>query len=40
MRIDEKFKQKVGEKYAQVSLDLLLAEAIRRTHQGEDTTPL
>lgn len=30
--IDPKFKAKVGDKYEQVSLDLLLAEAIRRTH--------
>ena len=32
MLIDEEFKQKVGDKYAQVSLDLLLAEVIRRNH--------
>ena len=30
--IDPKFKAKVGDKYEQVSLYLLLAEAIRRTH--------
>lgn len=32
MLVDQKFRDIVGSKYAQVSLDLLLAEAIRRTH--------
>jgi ribose-phosphate pyrophosphokinase len=30
--IDPSFRAKVGAKFEQVSLDLLLAEAIRRTH--------
>ena len=32
MVVSPDFKQKVGDKFSQVSLDLLLAEAIRRTH--------
>ena len=40
MLLSDEFRAKVGNKYQQVSLDLLLAEVIRRTHQMEDTTPL
>lgn len=40
MSLDPEFKAKVGDKHAQVSLDLLLAEAIRRSHQNEDSIPL
>ncbi len=32
MQVTEEFKNKVGNKHVSVSLDLLLAEAIRRTH--------
>ena len=35
MPLDPEFKRKVGAKHQQVSLDLLLAEVIRRTHQKE-----
>ena len=38
--VTEEFKKKVGDKYAQVSLDLLLAEAIRRVHQKESLNEL
>lgn len=40
MNVTPEFRQKVGDKYHQISLDLLLAEAIRRTHQREDTQDL
>jgi hypothetical protein len=40
MQTTKEFKEKVGDKHVSVSLDLLLAEAIRRTHQKEDTLPL
>ena len=36
MPLIDGFKEKVGDKHAQVSLDLLLAEIIRRTHLRED----
>jgi ribose-phosphate pyrophosphokinase len=32
MQVTQEFKDKVGNKHVSVSLDLLLAEAIRRTH--------
>lgn len=32
MRMEPQFKEKVGSKHVSVSIDLLLAEAIRRTH--------
>ena len=32
MPVSDEFKAKVGDKYEQVSLDLLLAEVIRRTY--------
>ena len=41
MPLDPEFIKKVGRhKHVQVSLDLLLAEAIRRTHLKEDTSVL
>jgi len=40
MMIEPEFAKKVGHKHETVSLDLLLAEAIRRSHQHEDTQPL
>lgn len=35
MPLNQGFKEKVGDKHATVSLDLLLAEVIRRTHLNE-----
>ena len=40
MPIKEEFRAKLGEKFDTVSLDLLLAEIIRRTYQKEDATEL
>ena len=40
MPLIEGFKEKVGDKHATVSLDLLLAEVIRRTHLREDKSDL
>ena len=45
MPLIDGFAEKVGDKHATVSLDLLLAEVIRRTHQRESkkdlfTTPV
>ena len=40
MPLDPKFKQTVGDKHVQVSVDLLLAEIIRRIHLQEDTAEL
>lgn len=40
MPVSEEFKAKLGDRFQQVSLDLLLAEIIRRTYQNEDTTEL
>lgn len=37
MRLDPIFKEKVGDKHVSISLDLLLAEIIRRSHEGKDT---
>ena len=40
MPLIEGFKEKVGDKHTTVSLDLLLAEVIRRTHRREDKSDL
>lgn len=40
MPLTAEFKARVGDKHQTVSLDLLLAEVIRRTHQREDKLDL
>jgi ribose-phosphate pyrophosphokinase len=40
MTVTPEFKAVAGDKFKQISLDLLLAEVIRRTHQREDTQDL
>ena len=40
MPLTADFKAKVGDKHTSVSLDLLLAEIIRRTHQREEKLDL
>ena len=40
MPVKQAFTEKLGDRYEQVSLDLLLAEIIRRSHQNEDTQEL
>ena len=40
MQVKDEFKAKLGDRFEQVSLDLLLAEIIRRTYQNEDTNEL
>ena len=40
MPVKEEFKAKLGERFSQVSLDMLLAEIIRRTYLDQDTSDL